>query len=241
MNYDRIDPEQYKRMYDLIPREIYMKKHWRPLIEKRIEKYCKDKNVLDLGCGYGRYTTIIKKYASNVIGLDISRRWLNYLKNEKGISNIIRADAHNIPLKNETFDVIVSIGLFEYINRKIVIKEMNRILKPTGLCIISVPNKYSAGRIVGKLICKVFRGEYSPNEPSRKEMLKLFEDNGFELIEYRMDDGLIWLPDSDSLGQLFGKRIYHLIESFFKIFGRNPFSNVMLFIAKKRESCKKRR
>jgi len=233
-DYDKIDPEQYEKMYDMTPREIYMKEHWRPLIEEAIEKYCKDKNVLDLGCGTGVYTTIIKKYADNVLGLDISKRWLNYLKlkDKKDNSNIIRANAHNIPLKNKSFDVILTIGLFEYINREIVIKEMNRILKSGGFCIVSVPNKYSAGRSVGKLICKVFRRESYTNEPSKKEMLKLFENNGFELIEYRMDDGLIWLPDF--LDRSFGKRIYHLIESFLKIFGRNPFSNVMLFIAKKR-------
>ena len=82
--------------------------------------------------------------------------------------------------------------------------------------------------MVGKLINKVFGREYSPNEPSNKEMFKQFKDNGFELIEYNMADGLIWLPNF--LDQLFSKRIYHLIENFFKIFGRNPFSNVMLFV-----------
>ena len=126
----------------------------------------------------------------------------------------------------------MTIGLFEYIDREIVIKEMNRVLNLGGFCVISVPNKYSAGRSVGKLICKVFGRESCPNEPSKKEMLKLFENDGFELIEYRMDDGLIWLPDF--LDKLFGKRVYHVIERFFQIFGRNPFSNVMLFIAKKR-------
>ena len=33
-DYDEIEPEQYEKMYDQIPREIYMKEHWRPLIEK---------------------------------------------------------------------------------------------------------------------------------------------------------------------------------------------------------------
>jgi len=230
-DYDEVDPEQYERMYDEIPRENYMKEHWRPLIEESIEKYCKGKEVLDLGCGYGRYTTIISKYTENVLGLDISKRWLNHLKTKKNISNIIRADAHSIPLKNKSFDVIVTIGLFEYINRNIVIKEMNSILKSDGFCIILVPNKYSAIRIVGRLIGRVFRREYAANEPSKKEMLKLFENNGLELIAYRMDDGLIWLPNF--LDRLVGKRIYHLIGNFFKIFRENPFSNVMLFIVRK--------
>lgn len=229
-NYDQVDPEQYERMYETIQREIYMKKHWKPLIERMIEKYCKDKTVLDLGCGTGIYTTIIKKYARNVVGVDLSKRWLNYLKNKKTISNVIRADAHNISFKDESFDAIVTIGLFEYINREIVIKEMNRILKPDGFCIVSVPNKYSARRMVGKLIYNVFRKKYYLNEPPKEEMFKLFENNGFELIEYKMDDGLIWLPNF--LDRLFGVKIYCFIEKFFRVFGESPFSNVMLFVVK---------
>jgi ubiquinone/menaquinone biosynthesis C-methylase UbiE len=183
MNYDKVDPEQYEKMYDLIPREIYMKEHRRSLIKKAIEKYCKDKNILDLDCGTGIYTTIIKKYADNVLGLDISKRWLNYLKNKKSISNIMKADAHNIPLKKELFDVILTISLFEYIHREIVIKEMNRILKSGGFCIVLVPNKYSAHRQADRIFCNVFKRKYYPNEPSKKEMLKLFENIEFKLIE----------------------------------------------------------
>ena len=231
-DYDDIDPEQYERMYEVVVREKYMREHWRPLIEKCIRKYCKDKNVLDLGCGYGRYMTIIKEYTDNCLGLDISKRWLNYYKNKKNISNVIRADAHSIPLKNESFDVVVAIGLFEYVNREIVIKEISRILKLKGFCMVSVPNKYSAFRMVGKLISKVFKMEYYPNEPSKREMLKLFEDNDFRLIEYKMDDGLIWLPDF--LDRLCGRRIYRYIENFFGLFSENPFSNNVLFVIKRR-------
>ena len=232
MNYDKVNPEKYEKMYEVIPRENYMREHWKPLIEKTIEGYCKNRNVLDLGCGTGVYTRTIKRYTDNILGLDLSKRWLNYAKNKRGISNLIRADAHNIPLKNESFDVIVTIGLFEYINRRIVIKEINRILKQDGFCILSVPNKYSASRMVGKLICKVFGRKRDPNEPSKKEVLRLFRDNGFRLIEYRMNDGLIWLPDF--LDRLFGRRVYCLFENFFRIFGENPFSNVMVFVMRKR-------
>ena len=231
-DYDDIDPEQYERMYEVVVREKYMREHWRPLIEKCIRKYCRYKDVLDLGCGYGRYTTIIKEYTDNCLGLDISKRWLNYLKNKKNISNVIRADAHSIPLKNKSFDVVVTVGLFEYVNREIVMKEIGRILKSKGFCIISVPNKYGAFRMVGKLISKVFKMGYYPNEPSKMEMLELFEDNDFRLIEYKMDDGLIWLLDF--LDRLCGKRIYKCIEKFFELFRKNPFSNNMLFVMKRR-------
>lgn len=232
MNYCEIDPATYETIYDLIPREMYLKKHWKPLIEKEIEKYCRDKIVLDLGCGTGIYTRAIDKCARKVYGIDLTKNWINYTKNEHGISNVILADAHKIPLKKRTIDVIVTTGLFEYINRETVIKEMNRILTPDGFCIISVPNKYSLCRINTKLIYKIIGAKYNPHEPSKKDMLKLFNNNGFELIECKMNDGLIWLPNL--LDRFAGKKIYSLTDKFIGIFNENPYSNGMLFVVKKR-------
>jgi len=148
------------------------------------------------------------------------------------IFNLLEADAHNIPLKDESFDVIVCIGLFEYIDRKIVIKEINRLLKQNGVCIILVPNKYSGRRMVVKLLYKFFKKTYFPNEPSRAEMFNLFKDNSLELLEYKMDDGLIWLPNI--IDKLCGKILYLAIENFFRNFQYNPLSNVMLFIVRKK-------
>lgn len=231
MNYDKMDPVIYEKKYDLISRENYMKEHWRPLIERQIEKYCKEKIVLDLGCGTGIYTKIIDKYAHIVYCMDINKNWINYVKNEKETSTVILADAHKVPLKKKTVDAIVTIGLFEYVNREIVIKEMNRILKSDGFCIIVVPNKYSLYRTIIKLISKIMGKKYDLSEPSKKEMLKLFNDNGFELIQFTMNDGLIWLPNL--LDEYIGKKLYFLIEKLIGTFGENPYSNLMLFIVRK--------
>jgi len=230
-DYDTIDPEDYEKMYEVIPRENYMKVHWRPIIEKRIQKYCKRKKVLDLGCGYGRYSTIVKKSTDNIVGLDISKNWLNYLKNKNDISDTIRGDAHNIPLRDGSIEVVVTIGLFEYIERAIVVKEVRRILNLGGICMILVPNKKSAFRIVGKLIRRVLRLKNYTKEPTKKEMIELFKTYNFKLVELKMDDGLIWLPNF--LDKICGKQIYHYIERFFQYFGENPFSNNILFVIEK--------
>lgn len=230
-NYDTIDPEKYEKMYDLIPRESYMKTHWRSLIEDTIKRYCKDKNVLDLGCGYGKFLGVIGQVAKNVTGLDISQRWLDEAKRRYPNIKLVLGDALKTSFNENFFDVIITIGLFEYVDRKIVMKEMNRILKKNGFCIISVPNKYSAFRTVGKFITKIPGGKSVTDEPSKKEMMRLFKDDGFRLIEYKMDDGLVWLPNF--LDRLCGPKVYKLVEKFFKIFSQNPFSNIMLFVVKK--------
>jgi SAM-dependent methyltransferase len=231
VNYDEIDPDEYEKRYDLIPRENYMKVHWRPAIEECVRRYCRKKEVLDLGCGYGRYTIPIKECCSSVFGLDISQRWLNYLRRENNVLDVVRADAHNIPFRDESFDVVVSIGLFEYVKRSVVLREISRVLKADGYCIISVPNRRSAIRMTSRLISRIVGAKYPADEPTRREMLNLFSENRFMSVEERMDDGLIWLPDFAD--KAFGKAIYKFVERIFRPLGKNPFSNNMLYIIRK--------
>lgn len=230
--YDQIDPGYYERRYEVIPCQRYSKNHWRQLVIETIGRYCKNKIVLDLGCGTGIYTRLIKKHTRTVLGLDISRRWLDYAKSREGDLNLLYADAHHVPVKRESVDVILAIGLFEYVDREVVTKQIYETLGKGGVCIILVPNKYSAHRAPGKLAFKILGREYTAREPSRGEMLKLLRGVGFEITEHKMDDGLIFLPDS--LDRLFGEQVYLSIERFFRLFSRNPFSNNMLFVVTKK-------
>lgn len=230
-DYNKIDPKIFEKKCLESPREIYILKHWVPSLEEAVEKYCINKSVLELGCGYGRHTEILRKYTQNLIGLDISKKWLDYAKKKYPDVKFILADVHKIPFKENFFDVVFNAGLFEYVNRKIVMEEIRRVLKKQGIGIILASNKYSMARMPIKLIYKILRKEYYCDEPSRKEMLQLFKDNNFELIEEKMDDGLIWLPDF--LDKIFGNKTYFLIERLFSIFEKNPFSNGMFFIIRK--------
>jgi ubiquinone/menaquinone biosynthesis C-methylase UbiE len=230
-DYNDIDPLEYDKMYAAVPREMYLKEHWAPLLEDVIGRYCKDKYVLDLGCGYGNYTKTISKHTSKIVGIDISQRWLDCAAKQCPGARFIQADAHNIPCENDTFDVVVSIGLFEYIKRDVVIKEIRRVLKTGGVCIISVPNKYSLCRAPYKIAHKILMKKYPTDEPSRKEMLRLLQSNGFDVIERKINDGLIYLPNL--IDKIIGRITYYSVEKLFSLFGENPFSNVMLFISKK--------
>lgn len=232
MSYDEIDPELYDRRHELIPREGYLYEHWIPLVEKAIGKYCSNKSTgLDLGCGTGtNFSPLLKKEMDNVIGLDLSIVFLKHGKKRDKNLDLIQGDAHRLPLKNESINVVIS-NLFEFVDRNIVVKEIYTILKNDGICIVLTLNKYSACAMPSKIIMRLLHKKRDKNEASKKELVNIFKKVGFELIEYKMDDGLIWLPDF--LDRSVGKRIYYLIESFFKTFGKNPFSNAMLFVVRK--------
>lgn len=76
----------------------------------------KDKLVLDVGCGAGRFTEIVSKYGGDVIGIDLSYSVDVALENlgiKAGI-NFIQADIFNLPFKKGISDIIFSIGVLHH-------------------------------------------------------------------------------------------------------------------------------
>lgn len=131
--------------------------------------YIKGKKVLDLGCGtgYGSFE-IIKIGAAKVIGIDISKKAINFAQKNfrhKRLSFRV-ADATSLPFKNNSFDTIVSFEVIEHIkNYHLFLNEVFRVLKKGGHFIFSTPNS------------KQFRGKtsaYHFKEFTGYELLNIF-------------------------------------------------------------------
>lgn len=105
----------------------------------------KNKNVLDVGCGYGWFVyNALKKGSSKVAGIEISENDLatvkKYLKNKKFTSKI--GSAIDIPFKDNTFHTVVAWEVIEHIPKKterIMFREASRVLKKNGILYISTP------------------------------------------------------------------------------------------------------
>ncbi len=98
----------------------------------------KDKIVLDLGCGTGKFMQKFYKDAKKYYGLDLSKEQINTAKEKVKSSNVefICCSAENIPLPNNSVDIIIStwvLGTILEVNRrKQVLDEMKRIIKKNG-------------------------------------------------------------------------------------------------------------
>ena len=112
----------------------------------RVEKWLifsmmrtKSGRALDLGCGTGNYTFELKKRGFDVIGLDASEGMLRIARS-KGL-NCIRGNAYSLPFPEESFDLVLSVTMFEFIHEpEKVLAEIHRVLKPGGEVIIGTMN-----------------------------------------------------------------------------------------------------
>jgi len=98
--------------------------------------------ILDVGCGTGWGTQgLLKKYRkSKVLSLDLSSEMLKQTKSKGSWlrrPTLICADAEDIPLRDESVDLVFSNLMLQWCDYKKVFAEFKRILKPDGLLMFS--------------------------------------------------------------------------------------------------------
>ncbi len=113
--------------------------------EAKLDLVCKKINlqkgdkVLDIGCGFGSFAKFAaERYGAEVVGITISKEQFKFAQeNTKGLPVEIRLqDYRNL---SETFDKIVSIGMFEHVgirNYREYMTQVNRSLKDGGLFLL---------------------------------------------------------------------------------------------------------
>lgn len=99
------------------------------------EGFLRDKSVLDAGCGMGRLTQSISRFASEVVGIDFSEGVddAQRLNRKTSSVHILQGDIMNLPFKEASFDYIFSKGVLHYVSdvRKCLSSLASRV-KPGG-------------------------------------------------------------------------------------------------------------
>lgn len=209
--------------------------HHRPIIEKYAQKIRKGGIFLEAGCGMGHWCFYIsEKYGVYSIGADIAEETIVKLqKVQTEMTEFIVDDLNASKLESEKFDMLISLGVIEHFkdsNR--MVKNLNRVLKPEGIAIITVPNIYSIhtiSRPILKFLEKWDIGYEKSFSPGKLEELCL--KNNFKVIE----SGI--LPSGEMFG-LFLNRIPFLgkfIEklSFFIENRQNTFGFISFVVVRK--------
>jgi ubiquinone/menaquinone biosynthesis C-methylase UbiE len=115
--------------------------------------------VLDFGCGSGANTALLAGRGAHVWGVDISEPLLHLGQRRLVVSGIaggatfVAASAHDLPLPDNSVDVVFGMAILHHLDLDLVSREVRRVLKPGGRAIFKEPVRNSAAiRFVRKLI-----------------------------------------------------------------------------------------
>ena len=144
-------------------------------------------NILDIGCAGGTFTNNISKILpkAEITGIDLYSSAIEYGKNKYPHINFILADAHNIPFKNKSFDLIICYETIEHLNNPPqALKEIRRVLKNDGHTIVAMDSGSLLFKIVWwfweKTKGKVWQGAHI-HTYNHKELENIIKKAGFKI------------------------------------------------------------
>ena len=114
------------------------------LYKTRVRELSEGADIFELGCGLGKNSFANTAKFRTASGIDISSVAVDKANAEarlKGLENIsfICGDAENIPLPDESFDLIYGNGIIHHLNVDRCINEVARLLRPTGSALFWEP------------------------------------------------------------------------------------------------------
>ena len=99
----------------------------------------RDKNVLEVGCGAGRFTELLVKAGAHTHAVDISRA-VDANKGNIGASSnysIAQANVYGLPFPEQSFDVVLCLGVIQHTpSSQKTIRSLWKMVKPGGLLVI---------------------------------------------------------------------------------------------------------
>ncbi len=133
----------------------------------RLAELCKigkDQRVLVVGCGTGWNSCYIaREFECNVVGIDIAEHMITRAKERAEEMNLTDkvdfriGDAYNLQFDDNSFDVVLTVFVSQFLDKTKAFKEFVRVLKPNGY--LGINEMYKADEIPLNAIDKVTEGE----------------------------------------------------------------------------------
>jgi ubiquinone/menaquinone biosynthesis C-methylase UbiE len=108
-------------------------------------RWAKGKRVLDIACGEGYGSALLARHAAHVTGVDVSQDAVDHAKRAYaalGNARFLKGSCTAIPLAGQSVDLAISFETLEHIReQEEFLAELDRVLAPGGVLLISCPNK----------------------------------------------------------------------------------------------------
>jgi len=176
---------------------------------RKVSRFINNVNgsLLDIGCDGGSFTAYLNKCCkpSYVVGLDISRKAVDYAKKMHPQIDFVVADGHLLPFRAGAFKTITFLEVLEHTKRpELMLNEAKRVLDRGGTIICLVPNEDSLlFRMVWFLWTKLrgkIWGDKHVTKFNEQILVKKLKDTGFRVVSLtKINLGMLILAKATSV------------------------------------------
>ena len=190
---------QTEKKYFFQMEKSHGEKYYAPILgilkEKKIS--FEGKKILDVGSGTGTFVEVLKKVFGDsfeAVGVDISPISREFHRQKK--IKFVITDANKLPFKNEAFDFVFSVDVFEHLlNPQLALLEMYRVTKKGGFILVRTRNYRSP----------LSTGSLSSVIKALKDLVK--NKNGDLRKTGKLKPNLVtWGGDEDAVSEIFADR-----------------------------------
>lgn len=138
--WNQVPPDYYQRgVRDNLFQWIWHTWKWNSIKQLFKDSNIRPLKILDIGCASGYLTIQIASFfpRAEVVGIDSYKSAIEYGKKNYPNIRFKVADAHKLPFKNESFDLITCIETLEHLEApEGAIREIHRLLRKNGRVLI---------------------------------------------------------------------------------------------------------
>lgn len=168
--------------------EIYLRK------EVILSFISKEKDILDVGCGWAVLSSYLANKGYNVTAIDNSQIELEFaqetINRYKVPVTLKLGDAQRLDFPDESFDLVIYEEMLEHLDLPLAaLQEVRRVLRPGGKIILSIPNNKSPRM----RLCRWLGLKKRIYNPDHKQVFdcnsisKLVNQAGFRIISLTSD------------------------------------------------------
>jgi SAM-dependent methyltransferase len=147
------------------------------VVYERLARRCAGREVLEAGCGEGYGADLIARVARQVIALDYDESAVAHVRTRYPRIHVIHGNLTELPLADGSVDAVVNFQVIEHLwDQDRFVRECARGLRPSGLLMVSTPNRitFSPGRDTPI-------NPFHTRELNAAELTQLLVDAGFAL------------------------------------------------------------
>src|SRR3984957_19736523 len=148
------------------------------VVYQRLAQHCADREVLEAGCGEGYGADLIAGVARRVIALDYDEATVAHVRARYPRVEVIHGNLAELPLSDHSVDAVVNFQVIEHLwDQPQFVRECARVLRPSGLLMVSTPNRvtFSPGRDTPI-------NPFHTRELNAAELTQLLLDGGFAQV-----------------------------------------------------------